>query len=282
MVDDGSTDSSAAIAAALRRARPALPAGQPAQRRAQRRAQHRHRRTPRGECLAFVDSDDVLAAERLRAAARRARRGRARTSRPATSTGSPRGHRAGAVPGARVRADAARRRTSPASAPLLADRTAWNKLWRRSFWDAHGCASPRAGPARGHPGRRCRRTSWRKSVDVIAEPVYYWRVREGGDAVDHPAPARAARAARPAGRRRGGQRATSPATGRAGRSAGTTRASSPTTCATTSTSLDRRRRRVPRAVPRARQRVPRRRGDAASTGRCRRSSGSSGTSCAAA
>src|SRR3954465_2967383 len=26
--------------------------------------------------------------------------------------------------------------------PLLADRTAWNKLWRRAFWDAHGFRFP--------------------------------------------------------------------------------------------------------------------------------------------
>ena len=56
---------------------------------------------------------------------------------------------------------------------------------------------PRGRGARGHPGRRCRRTSPARSVDVIAEPVYLYRIREGGRPVDHAAAARAARAARP-------------------------------------------------------------------------------------
>ena len=52
---------------------------------------------------------------------------------------------------------------------------------------------------------------------MIADPVYYYRIREGGDALDHPAPARAAGAARPADGGRGGQRLPRRSTGRAGR-----------------------------------------------------------------
>ena len=35
--------------------------------------------------------------------------------------------------------------------PLLADRTAWNKLFRRSFWDEHGFRFPEGVRPRGHP-----------------------------------------------------------------------------------------------------------------------------------
>ncbi|MEU0629861.1 CDP-glycerol glycerophosphotransferase family protein [Streptomyces sp. NPDC005989] len=61
---------------------------------------------------------------------------------------------------------------------LLADRAAWNKVFRRSFWDRHSFAFPEGGlcedtrvviPAHYLAG----------SVDVLHEHVYYWRVREG-------------------------------------------------------------------------------------------------------
>ncbi|MCX4797149.1 CDP-glycerol glycerophosphotransferase family protein [Streptomyces sp. NBC_01242] len=61
---------------------------------------------------------------------------------------------------------------------LLADRVAWNKVFRRSFWDRHAFAFPEGKlyedtpvmiPAHFLAG----------SVDVLHEHVYYWRVREG-------------------------------------------------------------------------------------------------------
>lgn len=61
---------------------------------------------------------------------------------------------------------------------LLADRVAWNKVFRRSFWDRHAFAFPEGKlyedtpvmiPAHYLAG----------SVDVLREHVYHWRVREG-------------------------------------------------------------------------------------------------------
>ncbi|QDQ16358.1 glycosyltransferase [Streptomyces spectabilis] len=61
---------------------------------------------------------------------------------------------------------------------LLADRVAWNKVFRRDFWDRHGFAFPEGRlyedtpvmiPAHFLAG----------AVDVLSEHVYYWRVREG-------------------------------------------------------------------------------------------------------
>ncbi|MEK8143529.1 hypothetical protein NKH18_19875 [Streptomyces sp. M10(2022)] len=63
-------------------------------------------------------------------------------------------------------------------ARLLADRVAWNKVFRRSFWDRHAFAFPEGKlyedtpvmiPAHYLAG----------SVDLLHEHVYYWRVREG-------------------------------------------------------------------------------------------------------
>ncbi|HWU09044.1 MAG TPA: CDP-glycerol glycerophosphotransferase family protein [Streptomyces sp.] len=63
-------------------------------------------------------------------------------------------------------------------ARLLADRVAWNKVFRRSFWDRHGFSFPEGKlyedtpvmiPAHHLAG----------SVDVLREHVYHWRVREG-------------------------------------------------------------------------------------------------------
>ncbi|SDK69664.1 bifunctional glycosyltransferase/CDP-glycerol:glycerophosphate glycerophosphotransferase [Streptomyces indicus] len=61
---------------------------------------------------------------------------------------------------------------------LLADRVAWNKVFRRAFWDAHAFTFPEGRlyedtpvmiPAHFLAG----------AVDVLTEHVYYWRVREG-------------------------------------------------------------------------------------------------------
>ncbi|GAA2367248.1 hypothetical protein GCM10010404_22210 [Nonomuraea africana] len=62
---------------------------------------------------------------------------------------------------------------------LLWDRSAWNKVFRRSFWDAQGFAFP-AGLYEDVPVtvpahvKAC-------AVDVVPEVVYYYRVREGGE-----------------------------------------------------------------------------------------------------
>jgi len=64
--------------------------------------------------------------------------------------------------------------------PLIADRIAWNKLWRRSFWDRHRYRFPEGRLHEDIPIVVPAHFAAR-SVDVIADPVYYWRVREGGE-----------------------------------------------------------------------------------------------------
>jgi CDP-glycerol glycerophosphotransferase len=63
---------------------------------------------------------------------------------------------------------------------LIADRTAWNKLFRRSFWDEHGFRFPRGVYYEDTPVTIPAHYLAR-SVDVVSQTVYLWRIREGGD-----------------------------------------------------------------------------------------------------
>jgi CDP-glycerol glycerophosphotransferase len=63
---------------------------------------------------------------------------------------------------------------------LISDRIVPNKLWRRSFWDQHGFRFP-VGMLHEDIPVTIPAHFLAHSVDVIAQPVYYYRVREGGD-----------------------------------------------------------------------------------------------------
>jgi len=64
--------------------------------------------------------------------------------------------------------------------PLLAlDRMAWNKLYRRSFWDRSDLAFPPI-MYEDYPVT-IRSHVWAGAVDVVGTPVYYWRERAGGE-----------------------------------------------------------------------------------------------------
>ena len=74
-----------------------------------------------------------------------------------------------------------RLRTHITRFPLLrVDRTAWNKLFRRSFWDEHGFRFPEGVYYEDTPVMLPAHYVAR-TVDVLEEPVYLWRVREGSD-----------------------------------------------------------------------------------------------------
>jgi CDP-glycerol glycerophosphotransferase len=176
LVDDGSTDSSAAIAAGfcsrdgrfrlLRQPNGGLS-----------RARNAGAARAEGEYLAFLDSDDVLPPEAY-----------ARLVGSLERTGSDFAggnvHRlsdAGAAPAPFLATTFARTRERThvtRFAPLLADRTAWNKLWRRSFWTGNRLRFPEGRLHEDIPVVLPAHFMAR-SVDVIAEPVYHWRVREG-------------------------------------------------------------------------------------------------------
>lgn len=62
--------------------------------------------------------------------------------------------------------------------PLLGDRTIWNKVYERAFWDSHHLRFPL------HPFEdgclTVRAHVLAPAVDVVAEPIYYWRDRDEG------------------------------------------------------------------------------------------------------
>ena len=174
MVDDGSTDDSALIAKAHagrdRRFRLVQQENQglgPARNSGAREAT--------GEYLAFADSDDVIPDDAYELMVGSLER-----------TGSD--FASGNV--LRLEGDVTNQswlhrglRKSPAEGThvtrnpeLLRDRTAWNKVFRRSFWDTHGFGFP-AGWYEDSPVT-IRAHVLATGVDVIGEPVYHWRRRE--------------------------------------------------------------------------------------------------------
>jgi CDP-glycerol glycerophosphotransferase len=178
MVDDGSTDGSAAIAEEFAAADPRfLLVTQP--NGGLSRARNTGAAEATGEFLWFVDSDDLIPPDAFELLVT-----------PLQETGSDfatgnanRLTETGIVP-ARFLARAFERTRLKTHItkfrPLLADRTAWNKLWRRSFWEANEFRFP---DGRIHEDIPVTLPAHFKagSVDVIAEPVYLYRVREGAD-----------------------------------------------------------------------------------------------------
>lgn len=64
---------------------------------------------------------------------------------------------------------------------LIRDRMLWNKVYRRSFWDAHGFRFP-AIRYEDYPVALDAHLSAR-AVDIHHEHVYYWRDRDTGDSI---------------------------------------------------------------------------------------------------
>ncbi|MEV0142843.1 bifunctional glycosyltransferase/CDP-glycerol:glycerophosphate glycerophosphotransferase [Streptomyces globisporus] len=177
VVDDGSTDGSSRIAAefAARDERFRLVRQPNAGLSAARNTGVRHT-TPTVPYLAFADSDDIVvhdAYERMTAALESSGSDLVTGNVwRLTGQGRQQAWQYRWLRGPRSRTHITR------DPRLLADRVAWNKVFRRSFWDAHGFAFPEGRlyedtpvmiPAHYLAG----------SVDVLAEHVYYWRVREG-------------------------------------------------------------------------------------------------------
>ncbi|MFI7541116.1 CDP-glycerol glycerophosphotransferase family protein [Actinoplanes sp. NPDC049599] len=175
MVDDGSTDGCAAIAEEFAAADPRFElirqanAGLSA-------ARNVAVPVARGEYLAFVDSDDVLAAHAYELLVQ-ALAGGADFASGAVRRYSSRGTYRGAPHNDAIGPTDLDTHVSR-NAKLLRDRTIWNKLYRRSFYDAHGFTFPVGRlfedvpvtvPAHALAG----------SVAVVNEPIYFWRVREG-------------------------------------------------------------------------------------------------------
>jgi CDP-glycerol glycerophosphotransferase len=178
LVDDGSTDGSAAIAEQF----------------AAKDSRFRLIRQPNGglgharntgvdaasgEFLAFVDGDDMLpddAYELLLGSLDRTASDFATGNVHRISDGSTIQAPFLAKPFAKTR----RATHVTRFRPLIVDRIVPNKLWRRGFWDDHGFRFPEGMLHEDIPVAVPAHFAAR-SVDVISKPVYHYRVRAGED-----------------------------------------------------------------------------------------------------
>ena len=129
-----------------------------------------------GEFIAFVDSDDVLAAHAYEMLVQ-ALAGGADFASGAVHRYSSRGHYRGyphneAIGGTDLNAHVS------TNFKLLRDRTIWNKLFRRSFWDAHGFDFP-VGRLFEDVPVTVPAHAVAKSVAIVNDTMYFWRMREG-------------------------------------------------------------------------------------------------------
>jgi CDP-glycerol glycerophosphotransferase len=178
MVNDGSTDRSAEIAEAFSARDPRFRlVEQP--NRGLSAARNTGIDQASGEFLAFADSDDIVApaAYELLVGALDESGSDLATGNVhrLSSTGSRQvGFLANAFAETRLGTHIRRDRR------LMHDRMAWNKLWRRSFWDREGRRFPEGRIFEDTPVTLPLHFAAR-AVDVISDVVYYWRLREGAD-----------------------------------------------------------------------------------------------------
>jgi CDP-glycerol glycerophosphotransferase len=178
MVDDGSTDDSAAIAerfaagdARFRLVRQENQGLGPARNTGIRNVH------PDAEFLAFFDSDDTappsayqLMVETLDRTGSDFVSGNVLRFRSVGYTQSP-VHK-------KPFAETALRTHISKRPNLVTDRTAWNKVYRRTFWDRHGLEYP--GILYEDAPVSVPLHFLAESVDILSEPIYHWREREVG------------------------------------------------------------------------------------------------------
>jgi CDP-glycerol glycerophosphotransferase len=178
MVNDGSTDGSEAIAERYAEADPRFRLITQ-ENGGLSRARNTGADAARGEYLGFVDSDDVIPRDAYELLV---------TSLQETGSDFATGNvmrlmTTGLTPArfvARVFERTRKKTHVTKFRPLLVDRIVPNKLWRRSFWEANGFRFPEGVVHEDIPVVLPAQYA-AKSVDVIAEPVYLYRVREGSD-----------------------------------------------------------------------------------------------------
>ncbi|GGX51079.1 bifunctional glycosyltransferase/CDP-glycerol:glycerophosphate glycerophosphotransferase [Streptomyces minutiscleroticus] len=181
MVDDGSPDDSAEIAAeyAARDSRFKLIRKENGGLGAARNTGIQHM-DPQSQFLTFIDSDDLIPPDAYRLMV-----GSLDETGSDFATGNVfhlKGEKSWQVPLMRMLAGEARPATHISRyGKLVADRIACNKVFRRTFWEKHGFAFPEGRLYEDTPVTM-RAHYLADSVDVISEPCYYWRLREGESA----------------------------------------------------------------------------------------------------
>lgn len=136
-------------------------------------------RHAQGNYLAFVDSDDYVALdayEKMYAMAEQ--------THSDIVTGGVRRFHQGIVRDSYLHrmaiVDTCRNTHITRHPELLYDTTAWNKLYKKSFWDAHHLSFPENMCYEDIP-LTIPAHFLANAIDVVEDPVYYWRIRDGGD-----------------------------------------------------------------------------------------------------
>ncbi|MET9297065.1 bifunctional glycosyltransferase family 2 protein/CDP-glycerol:glycerophosphate glycerophosphotransferase [Streptomyces sp. NPDC003077] len=178
VVDDGSPDDCAAIAAeyAARDPRFKLIRKENAGLGAARNTglEHLH---PDSEFIAFVDSDDVIPPDAYRMML--ASLDESGSDFVTGNVHHINSTRVWQSPMHRILAGGARQRTHVTEDKrLLTDRIACNKVFRRTFWEKHALSFPEGVLYEDTPVIVPAQVL-AEAVDVISEPTYYWRLRDG-------------------------------------------------------------------------------------------------------
>lgn len=178
MVDDGSTDDSAALAADFAAQDPRFQLVSQ-ENRGLGAARNTGVRHASGAYLMFMDSDDVLPAYALGTLVAALEQSGSDFATGNVYRLNSRGVRPSSLH-KQVFAETRLRTHVTRSRDLLNDRTAWNKVFRRQFWDSHRLSFPEGVLYEDTPVMVPAHVL-ADSVDVLEVPVYYWREREGTD-----------------------------------------------------------------------------------------------------
>ncbi|MEU4565450.1 glycosyltransferase [Micromonospora sp. NPDC023956] len=177
LVDDGSTDRSPRIAASrVRQDRRFSLISQ--ENRGISEARNAGTAVARGQYLAFADADDVVAGSAYRTLVESLD-----DTGSDLATGDVRRLHSGGTHSyggyGDVFATDRKRTHITRDEMLIADRMVWNKVFRRSFWDAQALTFTLRQYEDAPLTIRAHITA--ASVDVVARTVYYWRIRETGE-----------------------------------------------------------------------------------------------------
>ena len=178
MVDDGSTDDGARLARARAAADPRFtlvqaPNGGPG------KARNLGVERASGEFLAFVDGDDMLPPHTYETLLHTLESSGSdfvsgAVQRIGTGGVHPSALHERAIKGRKIGTHVTR------SPELLYDISVWNKLFRKSFWDAHALHYPE-GMVWEDLQLMTRAHVLARAVDVIGDQIYYWRERAAGE-----------------------------------------------------------------------------------------------------
>ncbi|MBO9522526.1 MAG: glycosyltransferase family 2 protein [Nocardioidaceae bacterium] len=131
-----------------------------------------------GDYITFIDSDDIIPREAWARMVRRLDRSGSDFAAGDARRFNIHGVRESWVH--RVPFAADHTRTHISRFPELAhDRMVWNKVYRRSFWEEHGFRFP-AMLYEDYPVT-FRAHVEARSVEVVSQPIYLWRERDGGE-----------------------------------------------------------------------------------------------------